>query len=156
MSDYGDDGDHAHRPSSTTPSDVRDADETELPSRPKTRGECAGVERPCPFVSCRFNLYLDIKEKTRLVMLNFPRLEPDEMVDSCALDVAEHGPHINELVALRLNVTKQRIQQIEAMAMHKFRKVSPESSNPYVKNRPAVRSPTLHQLRRMRARKARL
>jgi hypothetical protein len=31
--------------------------------RPKTRADCADVPRPCPFVSCRWNLYLDVDNR---------------------------------------------------------------------------------------------
>src|SRR4029079_6406480 len=44
--------------------------------KPKTRAEC-GVsgERPCPFVSCKHHLYLDVSARTGAIKLNFPDLE---------------------------------------------------------------------------------
>ena len=39
--------------------------------RPKTRADCLRVVRPCPWVSCRWNLALDVKPNGN-VTLNFP------------------------------------------------------------------------------------
>lgn len=46
--------------------------------RPSTRGECAQVPRPCPYVACKYSLYLDVS-KTGSIILNFPHLEPWQM-----------------------------------------------------------------------------
>jgi hypothetical protein len=59
--------------------------------RPATRGDCQGGERPCPFVACKWNLYLDVDDSNGTIKLNFPDLEPDEMAESCALDIADKG-----------------------------------------------------------------
>ena len=29
--------------------------------RPSTRGDCANIERPCPFVACRHHIYLEVR-----------------------------------------------------------------------------------------------
>lgn len=80
---------------------------------PLTRADCANVPRPCPYVSCRYNLYLDATPHG--FKLNFPGLEPWEMTNSCALDVAEScGEMTLEQVASMLNVTRERVRQIEA------------------------------------------
>ena len=60
-------------------------------TRPKTRSECAEGMRPCPHVSCRHHLYLDVSPKTGAIKLNFPDLDPWELPVSCALDIAEDG-----------------------------------------------------------------
>src|SRR5215831_5555094 len=41
-------------------------------SRPKTRAECVNGPRPCQFVSCKHNLYLDVNPETGSIKLNFP------------------------------------------------------------------------------------
>src|SRR5262245_61305530 len=58
--------------------------------RPKTRGEC-GAERPCPWVSCRYHLYLDVNPETGVVKFNHPDKEVWELKESCALDIADRG-----------------------------------------------------------------
>src|SRR5262245_9335478 len=47
--------------------------------KPKTRADCVNGERPCPFVSCKHHLYLDVSAKTGAIKLNFPDLEVWEM-----------------------------------------------------------------------------
>ena len=88
--------------------------------RPRTRGECEGGERPCPFVSCRYHLYLDPStEKDDSIKLNFPDLEVEQLEHSCALDVADRDGSTLEYVADLLNVTRERIRQIELHALEK-------------------------------------
>jgi hypothetical protein len=86
--------------------------------RPKTRGDCAGVPRPCPYVACSKNLYLDVSE-TGSIILNFPHLEPGQMPAdrSCAIDLAERGPMTLEEIAVVTNLTRERIRQVELKAL---------------------------------------
>jgi len=86
---------------------------------PALRSECKTGYRPCPFVSCRFHLYLDVTEHGA-IKLNFPDQEPWEMKTSCALDVAEAGDGLTleELGGL-LNLTRERTRQIERLALDK-------------------------------------
>lgn len=89
--------------------------------RPRTRGECAGGERPCPFVSCAHHLYLDVSPKTGAIKLNFPDLEVHELRESCALDVADYGGESLEDVGRMLNLTRERIRQLEMSGKAKVR-----------------------------------
>lgn len=86
--------------------------------RPKTRGDCARVARPCPYVACKYSLYLDVSE-TGSIILNFPHLEPGEMPphQSCALDLAERGAMTLEDIAVVTNLTRERIRQVELKAL---------------------------------------
>jgi hypothetical protein len=86
--------------------------------RPRTRGDCEDVVRPCPYVSCKYNLYLDINPWTGSIKLNFPALDPGEMSESCALDVAERGGVTLELLSQKLNITRERCRQLEARGLH--------------------------------------
>ena len=85
--------------------------------RPHTRSECAEGPRPCPHVSCRHHLYLDVNPQTGTIKLNFPDLEVWELAFSCALDVADLGGTAIELVSELMNVTRERIRQIEVQAL---------------------------------------
>lgn len=89
--------------------------------RPRTRRECADVPRPCPFVSCRHNLYLDVREDGG-IRFNFPDREPDEMVASCSLDLASDGPRTLDLIGGLLGVSKERARQLEASGLRKVKK----------------------------------
>lgn len=89
----------------------------EGPPRPRLREECRGEPRPCPYVSCRYHLYLDVSPKTGSIKLNFPDLEVWELDESCSLDVAERGGVTAEDLGALLNVTRERIRQVELRAL---------------------------------------
>ena len=59
--------------------------------RPNKRSECASGPRPCLFVACKYHLYLDVNPETGSIKMNFPDLEPWELEETCALDIAERG-----------------------------------------------------------------
>jgi hypothetical protein len=88
--------------------------------KPTTRIECASGERPCPFVSCKHNLYLDVSAKTGAIKLNFPDLEVWEMNETCALDVADRGGTTLEEVGAIMNLTRERIRQVEVKGLAKL------------------------------------
>jgi hypothetical protein len=89
--------------------------------RPKTRADCIDGERPCPWVGCKYHLYLDVNPKTGSIKLNFPDIEPEDMTDSCVLDIADRGPVTLEDVGRIMNLTRERIRQLEAGAAEKIR-----------------------------------
>jgi hypothetical protein len=99
--------------------------------RPKTRGDCErlrgrdenGKLNACCFVSCRWNLYLDVNDRGS-IKLNFPDIEPEDMVVSCALDVASDGPRTLEEVGALGNRTRERIRQEELIIMAKIEAAS--------------------------------
>ena len=89
--------------------------------RPRTRAECKGEARPCPWVACKHHLYLDINPDTGSIKLNFPELEPWELQHTCALDVAEQGAMTLEEIGLVTNLTRERIRQVEVRGLIKLR-----------------------------------
>jgi hypothetical protein len=88
--------------------------------KPKTRGQCIDGPRPCPYVSCKHHLFLDISSKTGAIKLNFPDLDLWEMGESCALDVADRGGTTLEDVGAIMNLTRERIRQVEVRALAKL------------------------------------
>jgi hypothetical protein len=88
--------------------------------RPRTRAECADGPRPCPFVSCKYHLYIDVSPRTGAIKLNFPDLEVWDMGESCALDVADRGGTTLEDVGAIMNLTRERIRQVEVKALAKL------------------------------------
>ncbi|MBI5482454.1 MAG: DNA-binding protein [Deltaproteobacteria bacterium] len=92
--------------------------------RPLSRAECEDGPRPCPYVSCKHHLYLDVNPETGSIKLNFPHLEPWEMVESCSLDVAERGGITLEEVGTIVNLTRERVRQVEVRATTKLRLLS--------------------------------
>ncbi|MCC6217375.1 MAG: DNA-binding protein [Polyangiaceae bacterium] len=85
--------------------------------RPRTRSECAEGPRPCPHVGCKHHLYLDVSPRTGAIKLNFPDLEPWELEQSCALDIADGGGATLEDVGAIMNLTRERVRQLEIMAL---------------------------------------
>jgi hypothetical protein len=88
--------------------------------KPHTREECAEGPRPCPFVSCKHHLFIDVSPRTGAIKLNFPDLEVWDMGESCALDVADRGGTTLEDVGAIMNLTRERIRQVEVKALAKL------------------------------------
>jgi hypothetical protein len=93
--------------------------------RPTSRGECREEVRPCPWVACKHHLYLDINPETGSIKINFPDLEPWELKHTCALDVAERGGITLEEVGEIMNLTRERIRQVEVRGLLKLKMGSP-------------------------------
>ena len=103
--------------------------------RPRSRLECKGGPRPCPYVSCRHHLYLDVNPEKGSLKLNFPDLKVWEMPETCSLDVAENGGLTLEEVGEILNLTRERIRQVEVRGLLKLKQdLDAERLRPYVKD----------------------
>ncbi len=100
--------------------------------RPKTRTECSNVARPCPYVSCKYHLYIDVNPRTGSIKINFPDKEVWELENSCALDVAEQGGITLEEVGEILNLTRERIRQVEVRGLMKLREVGGDDMLSYL------------------------
>jgi Sigma-70, region 4 len=93
-------------------------------TRPKVRADCAEGPRPCPYVSCKFNLYVDVNPRTGSVKMNFPDKELWEIGDTCALDVADRGGITLEEVGTIMNLTRERVRQLETRGLVKLRVIA--------------------------------
>lgn len=78
------------------------------PKPPHVRADCldGGVNegRPCPWIGCRYNL---------------PEAKAEQ--HSCALDIADQGGITLEEIGELLGVTRERVRQIEAIAIQRIR-----------------------------------
>jgi hypothetical protein len=102
-------------------------------SRPHNRSECATGPRPCMFIACKHHLYLDVNPTTGSIKLNFPDKEVWEMGETCALDVADRGGITLEEVGAIMNLTRERIRQVETRGLLKLRAIAedePRSGSP--------------------------
>lgn len=70
--------------------------------QPRTRGECAGGPRPCPWSACRYHL--------------------ESATDTCALDVADRGGVTLQQVGELIGVSQPRVYQIADSALRKARR----------------------------------
>lgn len=106
------------------PSERATDDELEdlvLEPRPRTRGGCADSPRPCPYVSCKHHLYLEVNPDTGTMRLVYPGVEIDEMEETCVLDVADWDGATLKRVGDLVNLTRERVRQIEVRGLVKLR-----------------------------------
>ena len=96
--------------------------------RPRRRSDCVNGARPCLFVSCKHHLFLDVNTETGSIKFNFPDKEVWEMKETCALDVADRGGITLEEVGEILNLTRERIRQVEVKGLNKLRHQSRKNS----------------------------
>ena len=89
--------------------------------KPHNRGECVARQRPCLFVSCKYHLYLDVNPNTGTIKFNFPDLEPWELPQTCALDVADRGGTTLEEIGMLMNLTRERVRQLESIVLEKIK-----------------------------------
>ena len=92
----------------------------EMSGRPRTRGDCVDGLRPCPW-GCRHSLLIDVTPSGS-IKINSPDLELEEMKDTCALDVADRGEQTLETIGELMNLTRERVRQIESRAKDKLRR----------------------------------
>lgn len=91
---------------------------------PTSRADCTDGPRPCPMVRCKFNLFLDVSAANG-IKINFPGREVEDMVHSCALDIADRGGATHDEIGEALNIVRERVRQIEAQAMAKLKVTAP-------------------------------
>jgi hypothetical protein len=103
-------------------------EDDELLQRPKDRSECANIPRPCPFVSCQYNNYLDVDKQGKITRIrtdphtHLPMLHEDvDPATSCAWDVAEQGEFTEEEIADMLDTTTGDIHGAVEGALRKLR-----------------------------------
>jgi hypothetical protein len=109
-------------------------DEGQGEERPRTRAECPDTsEAPCPWVGCKHHLYLDVNQSTGSIKINFPDHEVWEITHSCALDVADpsrtgegDGATLEEVGEL-LNITRERVRQIQDRSLVQLRRSATEA-----------------------------
>lgn len=91
--------------------------------RPRTRGECAGVPRPCPYVGCRHHLGIEVNGAGNLSFAHGPT-EVHDLRWSCSLDLAEHEGLTLDQVGQALGVTRERVRQLEVRALAKAQRAA--------------------------------
>ena len=100
--------------------------------KPKVRSECVDGPRPCPYVSCKYHLYIDVNQSTGSIKINFPDQEVWDLKHSCALDVASQGGSTLEEVGEILNLTRERIRQVEVNGLLQLKEKHPDALNTFL------------------------
>lgn len=95
----------------------------ELADRPRTRGECRDGIRPCPYL-CRHHLAIEVNSQTGHITFLFPGVPLEEMGETCSLDMADRQGMTLDEVGKVLGVTRERVRQIEEIAIRKVKNAS--------------------------------
>lgn len=88
---------------------------------PMYRSECEWGPRPCPHITCRHHLLLEVYGGNQ-VRENHPDATIYDLAETCSLDVANKGGLVLDQVGDLLGVTRERVRQIEASALRKIRR----------------------------------
>jgi hypothetical protein len=94
-----------------------------LPEKPEVLGQCLkryfacirdSEPHTCPFVTCKYHLYLDINFNGT-IRVNFPDVEPEDLTPCCAIisamDAGKEGMTLSE-IGRAMNLTRERVRQI--------------------------------------------
>jgi len=90
---------------------------TSLRVLPASRSECRRGPRPCPYVSCRYHLLLNVASDGRLwSQVAFDEADAESIAvavealgETCALDVADDGEHTFEEVGVLMGRDAKRV-----------------------------------------------
>ena len=96
-----------------------------MDEKPRRRGDCENGARPCPWVSCRHHLFLDVTRDGEVVE-NFPGKDVDEIDFTCSLDIADtveghRAPLPLSVLASIMGTSRSSVTAVEVNAMKKFR-----------------------------------
>lgn len=90
------------------------------PIAPQARADCRGGPRPCPFVSCKFHLFLLVDPKKSTVSHRVEAADIWEMPFTCALDIAEMGGGEFRRVSRVLNLSEEYTLALHNAAVGKI------------------------------------
>lgn len=89
--------------------------------RPRTRADCVDGPRPCPWVSCEHHAMIEVDDETGHLHFPHGEVDVDELPYTCVLDESDRGGMTLEAVGALTGITRERVRQIEAIALRKIR-----------------------------------
>lgn len=91
--------------------------------RPRQRCQCINHNGPCPFVSCKHHLYLDVDSDTGEIIFNFPGKEVWELQETCALDAADKKGLSDAEVAALMGLNVARFSVLKERTLRKVKRI---------------------------------
>ena len=73
---------------------------------------------------------MDVNPRTGSVKMNFPDKELWELAETCALDVADRAGITLEEVGVIMNLTRERVRQLEMRGLAKLRVIADDEPLP--------------------------
>lgn len=89
-------------------------------SVPKIRGHCENGPRPCPWILCKYHLYLDVAIESRSNGDHFGKTLT-EIPETCALDLANGNGMEWEEIGEVLGTTGQTAANIGKLALNSLK-----------------------------------
>ena len=92
-------------------------------TKPVTRQECKSSHRPCPWISCQFHMFWCVNQIDRILQYLPDHTIADialSLSQTCVLDVTDTGEKTLEEIGDILQVSRERIRQIEEGAINKI------------------------------------
>lgn len=102
-----------------------------LERRPTWRSECKDGPRPCPWIACKHNKFIESIDSAGRIQRRIPGSNPEDIdpTDSCALDQEEQEERVArqkggltyQTIGNEFGVSRERIRQIEGKVLKKIR-----------------------------------
>ena len=86
---------------------------------PATLADCP-TTRPCPYVTCRYHLAYEVTGNGS-IQQTWPGRDIDDIPGTCALDYCSRGGMTIDEIGAIMNVSYERVRQIEVQALAKIR-----------------------------------
>lgn len=99
----------------------KDLADVDTSGRPTNRNECRNGPRPCPWASCKHHLALDVNPNNGNLTIYRPTVNVADLEHTCSLDIADAGGATLDVVGRIMNVSRERIRQVEADGLWKVR-----------------------------------
>lgn len=89
--------------------------------RPRTRADCRKIPRPCPFVGCKYNTFLDVSHAGSIVFNGCSDPLEADSGTSCVLDIIENETEIEITeISKIMSIARERVHQILRKSLKKI------------------------------------